>query len=138
MTDAFYADGFSTAALTFRFVRSRGPGGQHVNTSATGVQLRVDLTQAELPPAVLQRLRKLAGQYLTQEDELVIGADEFRSQRRNREAAIARLDELVAEARKTPRKRIPTRPSRSARQARMDSKKKQGRKKQQRKKPLDF
>jgi len=138
MTDNFSADGFPPAALTFRFLRSRGPGGQHVNTSATAVQLRVDLSQAELPPAVLQRLRRLAGQYLTQEDELVIGADEFRSQRRNREAAVARLEELVADARRTPRKRIATRPSRAARRARLDGKKRQGQKKQQRKKPLDF
>ncbi len=113
------------SALSFQFVRARGPGGQHVNTASTAVQLKVQIGRTTLPEAVKSRLRKLAGSRLTHHDEILIFADRYRSQARNREDALERLGALLEAARSTPKRRIATRPSRARREARMDSKKKQ-------------
>lgn len=123
------------AALTYQFVRARGTGGQHVNKVATAVQLRVHLDRTHLPEPVKARLRKLAGSRLTAQDEVLIFADRRRSQLRNKEDAAERFLELLQSARHTEKKRIATRPSRSQKQARLDSKKQQGRTKQMRGKP---
>jgi len=122
-------------ACSERFVRSSGPGGQHVNKVATAVQLRVDLNRTRLPWAVRQRLERLAGHQITSQGELLIHAERFRSQARNREDAHARLVDLVVRARHAPRKRVATKPSKSQRRQRVDDKKRRGTKKQQRRKP---
>jgi len=103
--------------------RSRGPGGQHVNKTSTRVSLRWSVVRsAVLGP--LQRARLIArlGPRLTRTGDLVVHADGARSRARNREAARERLAELVADALRVPRARRPTRPSRGAREQRMQSK----------------
>jgi len=122
-------------ALKFSFVRSGGPGGQHVNKVATAVQLKVQLGRTTLPESVKARLRKLAGSRLNRADELSIFSDQYRSQLRNKENALIRWNDLLAQARVQPKRRIATRLSRAKTKARMDRKKKQGKTKKLRRKP---
>jgi ribosome-associated protein len=115
------------AELGWRFSRSSGPGGQHVNTSDTAAELSFDVAaSAALPPAYKERaLRRLAGRLVG--GVLTVRAEEYRSQLRNREAAKARLSALLAEATAPPPKaRRPTKPSRRARQRRVDDKRRRG------------
>jgi ribosome-associated protein len=113
------------AELQWRFSRSSGPGGQHVNTSDSQVELRYDLAgSTALPPVWKERaLERLAGR-LTEGGVLVVRASEHRSQWRNREAAAVRLSALLSEAvAPPPRSRRATRPSRGAVERRLTDKK---------------
>jgi ribosome-associated protein len=115
------------AELGWRFSRSSGPGGQHVNTSDTAAELSFDVAaSAALPPVYKERaLRRLAGRLV--DGVITVRAEEYRSQLRNREAAKARLSALLAEATAPPPKaRRPTKPSRRARQRRLDDKRRRG------------
>jgi ribosome-associated protein len=97
--------------------RSGGPGGQHVNKVSTRVTLRWNaLESAVLTPAQLRRLRRRLGARLTRSGELVVHARRHRSRARNRELARERLAELVRQALASPKPRVPTRPSRAARE----------------------
>jgi ribosome-associated protein len=108
-------------------VRAGGPGGQHVNTTATAVQLRFDVRGSpSLPDDVRRRLERLAGSRLTRDGVLVLHAQGHRSQKRNREEALARLVALVREAARPPVPRKKTRPSRASKQRRLEHKKKHG------------
>ena len=126
MTDELIDPNIPESALDYQFVRARGTGGQHVNKVSTAVQLKVHLGRTQLPESVKARLRKLAGSRLTSADEVLIFADRHRSQLRNKEDATERFLALLEEARKTNKKRIATRPSRSQKKARLDRKKRQG------------
>lgn len=109
--------------VTESFVRASGPGGQHVNTSSTAVQLRFDARRSpSLPTDVALRLMRLAGSRLTQEGVIVIHAQAHRSQQRNREEALARLVELIRKAAMPPRPRRPTRPTRASKERRLATK----------------
>ncbi|RMG49348.1 MAG: aminoacyl-tRNA hydrolase [Acidobacteria bacterium] len=109
--------------IQWQFVRASGPGGQHVNKAATAVQLRFDVRRSpSLPDDVRQRLIALAGNRITSDGVLIIEAQQFRSQKQNREAAIQRLVELIRRAAEKPKVRRPTRPTREARRRRLEAK----------------
>ena len=119
--------------LQFQFKLASGPGGQNVNKVATAAELRFDVAGSpSLPEAVRARLLALAGNRITQEGELLITARRFRSQERNRQDAIERLSALIQKAAEPPKPRIKTKPSRAAKQRRMDEKRRVGVKKQTR------
>ncbi|QIL02083.1 aminoacyl-tRNA hydrolase [Sphingomonas sinipercae] len=119
-------------ALSEAFLAATGPGGQNVNKVATAVQLRVNLEQLRLPCQVLERLKVIAGSKVTSGGELLITARRFRTQDSNRTDARVRLAQMIADAHIVRPKRKPTRPSRSARAKRVDSKKQRGAVKQAR------
>lgn len=122
-------------ALSIKFVRASGPGGQHVNKVATAVELRLDLGRANLSQGLRVRLQRAAGSRLNTAGEIVIFAQNRRSQARNRDDAYARLRELVTHASRVPARRIPTKPSRATRQRRRESKRRRSVIKRGRRKP---
>ena len=123
------------SALTYRFVHASGPGGQHVNKTATAVELRVDIAALGLPADIARRLAVQQRNRISKDGALIIQADQFRSQLKNRKDAEARLHEMIAQASVRPKRRIATRPSRAAKAKRLDNKKARGRTKANRKKP---
>lgn len=121
--------------LRWRFSRSSGPGGQSVNTSDSRVELSYDVARGSLPRHLRERaLERLAGRLV--DGVLTVAASEYRSQHRNREAARARLAELLTEATAPPPpKRRPTKPSRGAKERRLAGKKRRGETKALRRRP---
>jgi ribosome-associated protein len=125
--------------LDLSFIRASGPGGQHVNKSATAVQLRFDVANSpSLPAGVRQRLIEQAGNRMTQSGVLVIDASEYRSQTRNREEAIRRLKTLIRQAAHEPKRRRKTRVPKGAQERRLENKRRRSEKKRFRKTPRDY
>lgn len=125
------------AALTFKFVRASGPGGQNVNKVATAVQCRLDLDAAGVEGPLRVRLEALAGKRLTVAGEIVVSVDTHRTQARNRAEAMSRLAAMIEEARTEPRLRRPTQPTARARAKRLEDKRRRARTKKSRG-PVDW
>ncbi|MSQ48888.1 MAG: aminoacyl-tRNA hydrolase [Betaproteobacteria bacterium] len=111
-------------------VRAAGAGGQNVNKVSSAVHLRFDVTASSLPGAVKTRLLLLKDRRITGDGVVVIKAQQHRSQDMNREEALGRLQELVDSVAVAPKKRRPTKPTRSSKRKRLDSKIRRGRIKQ--------
>jgi ribosome-associated protein len=124
------------AELTFRFTTSSGPGGQHANKAATQVTLLFDVANSpSLDETSRSRLLARLANRLDKEGVLHISAQESRSQAQNRATAVARLQQILAEGLKLPKKRRPTRPSRAAHERRLQSKRRRSQLKQRRRSP---
>jgi len=115
------------------FSRSGGPGGQNVNKVNTKVILRLNLEELNgLSETELERIKTQLANRITNENEIVITSDEERSQRVNLERAYLRLESLITAAARIPKKRKPTKPSKAAIEKRLQAKKRQALKKEDR------
>lgn len=108
-------------------IRASGPGGQHVNKASTAIHLRFDIKTSSLPEHYKERLLKMSDHRISSDGVIVIKAGGSRSQEKNREEALGRLRELVRSAGVIPKKRRPTKPSRSSLRKRLERQKKRSR-----------
>jgi len=120
------------AEIQFQAIRAQGAGGQNVNQVSSAVHLRFDINASSLSDSYKESLRKLSDQRISSDGVIIIKAQRFRSQEKNRGDALDRLRDLVKAAGTRPKQRKPTRPTRSSQKKRVDSKTKRGQLKSQR------
>lgn len=113
----------SEAEMEFSAIRASGPGGQHVNKVSSAVQLKFDIHRSSLAGSVKSRLLILADRRISKEGIVVVKAQRFRSQDKNKQDAMNRLEVLVNKAAAPEKKRVATKPSRSAKERRLKNKK---------------
>lgn len=107
-------------------IPAQGAGGQNVNKVATAIHLRFDIRASSLPELIKERLLALSDQRITSEGVIVIKSQQHRTQERNRAEAMLRLQQLIVEISKTPKKRRPTKPSLGAKKKRLEGKTRRG------------
>ena len=107
-------------------IRAQGAGGQNVNKVSSAIHLRFDINASSLPDFYKHRLLLLSDQRISKEGVIIIKAQQYRSQEKNRDAALQRLQELIRSVAVTQKKRRPTKPSKAAKQKRMDQKTRRG------------
>ncbi|WP_428818842.1 alternative ribosome rescue aminoacyl-tRNA hydrolase ArfB [Microbulbifer sp. MCCC 1A16149] len=107
-------------------VRAQGAGGQNVNKVSSAIHLRFDVAASSLPQEIKQRVLALRDQRITADGVVVIKAQRFRTQEKNREDALARLQALISSVLKTPKKRVPTKPTRGSKERRLKHKTRRG------------
>ena len=130
ITDSIY---INESEVKESFIRSSGPGGQHVNKVATAVQLRFNAKNSgNISAEVYNRLRTIAGSKLTEDGDLIIVSREHRSQSQNRQVALDKLISLLQQAAKKPKRRTPTLPSQASVEKRLRNKRLQSEKKKSR------
>jgi ribosome-associated protein len=118
-------------------IRAQGAGGQNVNKVSSAIHLRFDINASSLPDFYKQRLLRLRDSRITGDGVIVIKSQNHRDRERNREEALERLQALIRSVAVTRKRRIPTKPSRAAKQRRLDSKNKRGQQKALRRKPQE-
>ena len=122
----------SETDLQFSAIRASGPGGQHVNKFSTAVELRFDIRASSLPAAIKSELLRYKDRRVSKDGIIVLKAQRFRSQEKNRQDAIDRLNGLIEKVATPTKKRIATKPGRAAKERRIQEKKRAGEKKSRR------